>query len=202
MKKKLPYLFICAWFIASGFSSHVGALVGGVLLSLAILLGMVSAIQGEFRRQGAAVVAIAVVLYVGSIAYYLSMSATESGIVLPMKSGFTIERLTGWALNSPATRGRELAASYAFSEFGERIPYSDESGSVRTFEPTSIDLAKRKSNRQLQLSIADTQAVLLQQAMGYRWAAFAYLLSLAGVLIGGAIVLGGPRAWHSWLTSR
>jgi len=202
MKKRLPYLFIGAWFFASGFSGHVGALVGGVLLSLAILLGMVSAIQGEHRRQGAAVVVTAVLMHVGSIAYNFSMSTTESEIALPMKSSPTIEELTKRALNSPAARGREFAASHAFREFGERIPYSDESGSARTFEPSSIDLAKRESNRQLQLSMADTQAVFRQRAIDHRWAAFAYILSLAGVLIGGAVVLGGPQAWHGWLTRR
>ena len=136
MKAKLPYLFIGLWFFAGASSSHVGAIFGGVLLSLAILLGMVSAIGGEFRRQGAAIFAIAVVLYVGSIVYNLYMAATELEIV------------------------------------------------------------------QLQLRMSDTQAVLRQSAMDHRWAAFAYLLSLAGVMISGAIVLGGPKAWHGWLTSR
>jgi len=193
MKKKLPYLFISAWFFASGFSGHVGALVGGVLLSLAILLGTVSAIQGESRRQSAVAVAIAVILQIGSIAFYVFVSTTEAEIAAASKSGLTIEKLAERALNSPVSRGRELAASYAFREFAERIPYSDESGKVRTFEPTSIDLVKQESNRKLQLSMADTHAVLRQKAMDFRWAAFAYLFSLAGALIGGAIVLGGAR---------
>ena len=193
MKKKLSYIFISAWLFASGFSGHVGALVGGALLSLAILFGMVSATLGEFRRQSAAAVAIAVVLQVGSIAFYLYMSTTEAEIAAPFRSGLTVEKLTERALNSPAFRGRELAASYAFMEFGERILYSDESGKVRTFEPTSVDLVKRERNRQLQVSMADTQTVLRQQAMGFRWAAFAYLFSLAAALIGGAIILGGAK---------
>jgi hypothetical protein len=218
MKKNLPCFFIGGWFLAraifglgKGIAPHflggvwpqrVGVIVGGVLLSLAILFGIVAAIQGKCRRQNAAAAAIAVVLHVGWTGLYLRASTMDAELGIPWKSGFTVEKFTERALNSPVPRGRELAASYAFREFGERIPYSDESGNVRTFEPTSVDLAKRESNRRLQLRMADVQTVLRHQAMDSRWAAFAYLLSLAGVLIGGAIVLGGPKGWHSWLTSR
>jgi hypothetical protein len=136
MKNKLPYAFIGAWFSVGGFSSHVAAIVGGVLLSLAILLGMISAVQGGCRRQGAAIVAIAVFLYVGSIAHYLFMAGAESEIA------------------------------------------------------------------QLLINMANAPAELPQRAIDHRWAAFAYLLSFGGIMIGGAVVLGGPKAWHSWLTSR
>jgi hypothetical protein len=222
MKKNLPYLFISAWFLTSAifglakavspnllggvWPERVGVVMGGVLLSLAILFGIASAMQGEHRRRNAAAIAIAVVLHIGWTGFYLFGSTTEAEVATELgasfKSGLTLERLTERALNSPVLRGRELAASFAFREFGERVPYADESGNVRTFEPTSVDLTKRESNRQLQVRMTDTQKVLRHQARGFRWAAFAYLLSLAGVLIGGAIVLGGPRAWHRWLTRR
>ena len=175
-----------------------------MLISLAILLGLVSAILGEHRRRSAVAMAIAVLLQVGSTGFYLWASTAEQELSAELgasfKPSFTIEKLAERALNSPVLRGRELAASYAFREFGARIQYADESGNLRTFEPSSNDLTKRETNQRLQADMANTQAVMRRQAMSFQWAALARLISLAGVLLAGAIVLAGPKSWHGWLT--
>jgi len=218
MRRNLPFLLIGVWFlldgvlalgksispglIGSAWPQRVGVILGGVLLSLAVLFSIVSAVRGEHRRRSAVAMAIAVALQSGWTGFYLWASAMEEEIAAPFKSGFTVEKLEERALNSPVSQGRELAASYAFREFGARIQYADESGSVRTFEPKAVDLEKRERNRQLQADMADAQAVLRRQATSFRWVALASLLSFGTVFVGAAIVLGGPRRWHGWLTSR
>jgi hypothetical protein len=218
MRRNLPFLLIGVWFfldgvlalgksvspglIGSAWPQRVGVILGGVILSLAVLFSIVSAVRGEHRRRSAAAMAIAVALQSGWTGFYLWASAMEEEITAPFKSGSTVEKLEERALNSPVSRGRELAASYAFREFGARIQYADESGNVRTFEPKTVDLEKRERNRQLQADMAKAQAVLRRQATSFRWVALASLLSFGAVFVGAAIVLGGPRRWHGWLTSR
>jgi hypothetical protein len=218
MRRNLPFYLLSAWFfcralfalgklISPGVIGHewpqrVGVILAGVLLSLTILFAIVSAVQGERRQECAAALAAAVALQIGSTSFYLWASTVEGELAALVNSRFTVERLAERALNSPVSRGRELAASQAFSEFGTRIPYADDSGNVRTFEPTSADLVRRESHNKLQADTADTQAVLRRLAMTSRWAALANLLAFGAVLVGGAIVLGGPKRWHGWLTSR
>ena len=222
MSKNLPYYFIGASFFADAILAlgmaiapstvdtewphRVGVVLTGVLLSVAILLGLVSAIQGEHRRHGAVAMAIAVFLQIGWTGFYVWAATAEQELSVELaasfKSGFTVDKLAERALNSPVLRGRELAASYAFREFGARIEYADASGNVRAFEPTSLDLEKHARNQQLQAGMADAQSLLRHQARSFRWAALARLLSLAGVLLAGAIVLAGPKRRHGWLTCR
>jgi hypothetical protein len=218
MRRNLPFYLLSAWFlsralfalgerispgvIGSEWPHRVGVILAGVLLSLTILFAFVATVQGERRRECAAAMAAAVVLQIGTTSFYLWASTVGERIASPIESGFTVERLSERALNSPASRGRELAASYAFGEFGTRVQYADKSGNVRTFEPTSIDVEKRESSRKFQADMANLQAVLRRQATSFRWAALASLLSFGGVLVSGALVLGGPRKWHGWLTGR
>jgi hypothetical protein len=218
MRRNLPFLLIGVWFLLDGvlalgksislgvignaWPQRVGAILGGVILSLAVLFSIVSAVRGEHRRRSAAAMAIAVALQFGWAGFHLWASAMEEEIAAPFKSGFTVERLEERALNSPVSRGRELAAGYAFREFGARIQYADESGNVRTFEPKPLDIEKRERNRKLQTDLANAQAVLRRQAVSFRWLALASLLSFGTVFVCASIVLGGPRRWHAWLTSR
>jgi hypothetical protein len=218
MRRNLPFLLIGVWFLLDGvlalgkslspellgsaWPQRVGVILGGGLLALAVLFSILSAVRGEHRRRSAAAMLIAVALQSGWTGFYLWASAMEEEIAAPFKSGFTVEKLEERALNSPVSRGRELAASYAFREFGARIQYADESGNVQAFEPKAIDLEKREHNRQTQAEMANAQAVLRRQATSFRWVAWASLLSFGAVFVGTAIVLGGPRRWYGWLTNR
>jgi hypothetical protein len=218
MRRNLPFLLIGVWFLLNGvlalgksispgfigsaWPQRVGVILGGALLSLAVLFSIVAAVRGEHRRRSAAAMALAVALQSGWTGFYVWASGMQEEIAAPFESGFTVEKLAERALNSPASRGRELAASFAFREFGARIQYTDESGNVRTFEPRTVDLEKRERNRQFQVEMANVQAVLRKQAISFRWVALASLLSFGAVFVGAAIVLGGPRRWHGWLTSR
>ena len=218
MRRNLPFNLLSGWFfsqalfalgklispgvIGSEWPQRVGVILAGVLLSLTILFAIVAAVQGERRRECAVAMVAAVVLQIGWTSFHVWVSTVEGELAAPIKSVLTVERLAERALSSPVSRGRELAASHAFREFGARVQYADESGNVRTFEPTSVDLARRESKRQLQADMAQTQAVLRHQAMDSRWAALANLLSFGGVLVGGGILLGGPKRWHGWLTGR
>ena len=48
---------------------------------------------------------------------HLRASTMEAELAIPWKSGFTVERFTERALDSPVPRGRELAASAAGQKF-------------------------------------------------------------------------------------
>jgi hypothetical protein len=218
MKRNLPFYLIAAWGVlyailvfgkefmpqslGSGWPQRAGVVVGGVLLSLTILLALVASIRGEYRQRNAGALAVAVVLHIGSTGLYLLASTMAAEVGRPFRSGITLEKLTERALNSPVARGRELAARYAFTEFGRRLPYADASGIVHDFEPNPVDLEKRETSLQIEHDMAGAQAVLRHLAVDFRAAALANLVSLAAVLLAGAVVLGGPKRWHGWLTGR
>jgi hypothetical protein len=217
MRKNLPYYLIGARFgldailavvrglapesLWSTYAHRIGIVLGGILLSTAFLIGMVSAILDEQRRRNAVAAALALTIHCGSIAFYL-FAATTTAEIGTWKATFTVQKLAVLALGAPVPHGRELAARVAFRELGEGLQFADETGKVRTFEPSSDDLAKRESNKKMQIEGAKAQSSLRGQAMQFRAAALAGLLSLAGVLLGGAILLGGPKRWHGWLTCR
>jgi hypothetical protein len=124
MRKNLPYYLIGAWFVLDAilavgrrfapaslggtFLQRAGIVLGGVLLSTAILIGLVSAIVGVSRRSNAAAVVAALILYCIYTGFYLFAATTTAELGAPLRPAFTIDRLSVLALGGPVSRGREL----------------------------------------------------------------------------------------------
>jgi len=218
MNKNLPYYLIGVRLALDGILSigrrfapdtlggkipqGVGIVLGGVLLSAAILIGMVSAVTGVYRRRNALAMIIALLMHGSAIGFYLFAATGTAEVSSLVPSTLTPEKLAVLAAGAPKAHGREMAARLAFTEFGERLRYVDDSGNLRSFEPTPADSTKREHVRQMQVDGAKTLASLRGQALIFRSAALVNFLSLVGVLLVGAVMLGGPTKWHGWLTRR
>ncbi len=102
-RENLPYNLIVASFLADGlfalgktiapgtigsdWPQRVGGIVAGGLLSMAILFGLVSAIQGEHRRRNGAAMAIAVILQIGWTGFFLWAATSRMTVAQARRAG-------------------------------------------------------------------------------------------------------------------
>jgi len=179
---------------------HAGAIVGAVVLSLAIVVGIAKLLRGSNRLLNTIAVIVAVILHVGfaALCLYESMGISRLDALTTLDDGRLIEAygVAAWRLGGKTTG--DHVARWAFQHFGVRMAYRDPEGSPRIYEPEAADVAASERWHQLREDEKRLRPILERLAEDIGWTAYAYLFSLGGVLVFGAMGL----ARHAPLVSQ
>jgi hypothetical protein len=177
----------------NGGTKHLGP-----VLFFAIFLGVRWAPTGRRLAIGIALALVAILVQGGIVYYQLDLASSASYLAtMRLDSDPRIAKLPAHAMEIKNGKGGRNAARFYFRETGVSIPYRDDSGEVRMFEPTAKDAASQKNWREWNEKQENDRPTLQARATKYRWQAYSNLFLGCAALLGAIALPWWRRARRS-----